>query len=63
MYYHVLYVGSSRAPILYHEIMYYHILDVYIKSFTVIGLFIYMCKNCAYDYFIVNETNANLTRS
>ena len=36
---------------------------MYIKSFMVIGLFIYMCKNCVCDEFIVYETNANLTRS
>ena len=36
---------------------------MYIKSFMVIGLFIYMCKNCVCDEFTVYETNANLTRS
>ena len=62
LYYRVLYVGGSRAPILYHDAMYSHILDIY-KKFMVIGLFIYMCKNCVCDEFIVYETNANLTRS
>ena len=38
-------------------------LDIYIKFFMVIGLFIYMCKNYVCDEFIVNEPNANLTRS
>ena len=32
LYYHVLYVGGSKAPILYHDTMYYYILDVYIKK-------------------------------
>ena len=63
MYYYLLYVGGSRAPILYHDTMYYHIFDVYIKSFMVIDLFIYMCKKCVCDEFTVNETNSNLTRS
>ena len=29
----------------------------------VIGLFIYMFKNCVYDLFMMNETNSILTRS
>ena len=33
LYYHVLYVGGSKAPILYHDTMYYHILDVYKKIY------------------------------
>ena len=63
MYYCVLYVGGSKAPILYHDTMYYHIFAFIYKIFMVIGLFIYMCKNCVCDKFTVNETNANLTRS
>ena len=40
---------ALKAPILYHDTMYYHIFYVYIKSFMVIDLFIYMCKNCVCD--------------
>ena len=63
MYDRVLYDGGLKAPILYHDTMYYHIFDVYIKSFMVIDLFIYMCKNCVCNEFIMNETNSNLKRS
>ena len=34
-----------------------------LNFFMVVGLFIYMCKNCVCDEFTVNETNANLTCS
>ena len=66
LYDRVLYFGSSEAPILYMEVMYYDVTFWILMKFFYDDRFysyLHVCKMYVCDMCMVYETNANLTHS